>query len=421
MSAAPPSFNSPSLARAPIAEASRRAKFALWFLAAGVVILPGLAFLGPLAIAVLGTIMALVSGLLVDAKYRPDWKDPLVAIGALGLVGAISALGAVDPGHAVAEAARFLLEILGAMALFAAAARLDAISRRRLLDALVVGMVLALTIAVIEIATDAALLRQISDKVIGLASLDRGASALALALWPMAAHLHRRARPGAAIALALAAALVIVLLDHTSSKIALIVAVIVAVLAYRDDIASRLARFVPVALAVVLLAAPLLAHALPPARDIPAATEAKPSALHRLVIWRFTAERIADRPLRGWGMDNARVVPGGSSAVPLQLGQNQTLQVQRLPLHPHNAALQIWLELGLIGAALMALASARVARQAIHVPDPVARASAAATFATALTILMLGYGAWQSWWVWTLILVAWLVRLGTGGAGSVRA
>src|SRR5207302_8324015 len=78
-----------------------------------------------------------------------------------------------------------------------------------------------------------------------------------------------------------------------------------------------------------------------------AADSFKVSAGHRLLIWSFTGEHIAERPLLGWGLDSSRAIPGGNSEI--RPGQNW------LSLHPHDAALQVWLELGMPGAVLVAL------------------------------------------------------------------
>ena len=65
----------------------------------------------------------------------------------------------------------------------------------------------------------------------------------------------------------------------------------------------------------------------------------KLSAGHRLWIWSFAGDRIAERPLTGWGLDASRSIPGGKD--PIRPGETW------LPLHPHNASLQLWLELGI--------------------------------------------------------------------------
>jgi O-antigen ligase len=54
----------------------------------------------------------------------------------------------------------------------------------------------------------------------------------------------------------------------------------------------------------------------------------------RLNIWTFAADHVQSHPFRGWGLDASRTFGPA------------------IPLHTHNAQLQLWLELGAIGAAL---------------------------------------------------------------------
>ena len=63
---------------------------------------------------------------------------------------------------------------------------------------------------------------------------------------------------------------------------------------------------------------------------------------------------VFQRPLLGWGLDTSRAIPGGTDLRPIHYivpwsDKPITHPDQNLPLHPHNAALQIWLELGLFG------------------------------------------------------------------------
>src|SRR5205814_7090354 len=77
----------------------------------------------------------------------------------------------------------------------------------------------------------------------------------------------------------------------------------------------------------------------------------KASAAHRLEIWGFVAERVRQRPVTGWGLDAARRLPGGTTPVVIhhcdETGRPNgiALSHQPLPLHPHNAVLQVGLEL----------------------------------------------------------------------------
>ena len=168
------------------------------------------------------------------------------------------------------------------------------------------------------------------------------------------------------------------------------------------------ARGAAAVLGAVFLAAPLLfALALPRLPDL---SPLPPSAQHRVMTWDFVAERIAERPLLGWGMEASRAIPGGSDTFPPAVLDRYGLTrpeeravfgrdyAHRLPLHPHNAALQVWLELGLVGGVL---AAALVVAILLGAGTPGAIGAAVAGAATG----QLSFGVWQPWWIATLVLV----------------
>ncbi len=136
------------------------------------------------------------------------------------------------------------------------------------------------------------------------------------------------------------------------------------------------------------------------------------SAYHRTKIWEFSAKRIAERPIFGWGADASRRIPGGDTIVNINqdLGFPDRRYVTTaviMPLHPHNAALQVWLELGLIGAILLAVLCGGIPFACQRAAW--SRASAAAglaTFSTAYIIAMLSFSLWQSRWNALLWLIA---------------
>ena len=101
----------------------------------------------------------------------------------------------------------------------------------------------------------------------------------------------------------------------------------------------------------------------------------------RMGYWRHAADWISDHPFRGWGLDASRMFGPG------------------IQLHPHDAALQVWLELGLIGAVAMAVFWAVILAGLSRAKrDPVMVVSAA----TAVIYLVFGavsFGVWQEWWL----------------------
>jgi O-antigen ligase len=115
--------------------------------------------------------------------------------------------------------------------------------------------------------------------------------------------------------------------------------------------------------------------------DVPASWSA------RMSYWSQTIDWISQEPVRGWGLDASRAMGAGIS------------------LHPHNGALQIWLELGLIGAvtaaAFWGLSFIRLERE-----EPDLAASAVAGSAVAfLLFAWINYGIWQQWWMALGVLI----------------
>ena len=81
-----------------------------------------------------------------------------------------------------------------------------------------------------------------------------------------------------------------------------------------------------------------------------------------------------------------------------------------LPLHTHNASLQILLELGAVGGllsfALLWLLAARL--ENLTLPS---RVFGQALYAATLTISMVSFGLWQNQWLAMMISAALLVPL----------
>jgi len=105
------------------------------------------------------------------------------------------------------------------------------------------------------------------------------------------------------------------------------------------------------------------------------------SWLQRLGYWGKAVDWIWARPLPGWGLDASRAFGPG------------------IQLHPHNAPLQIWMELGLIGAVAAAIVWASIFS---GLSRPVRTPAAAAATATAVAYLIFGavsFGVWQEWWL----------------------
>jgi O-antigen ligase len=236
-------------------------------------------------------------------------------------------------------------------------------------------------------------------------SYSRGAVAHALLLTPLAWWLWReRARRLGALFL-VPGVIAITQLTSLSAQVAVATGVLVAALVWQWP---RLVRVVAVVPAALLLVAPALPYQpTGPIGCLVAA--AKPSALHRLHIWDHIAEKIPERVVFGHGVEAARFLPQGRETVVLATCDDPPVVVgqgERVPLHPHNAALQIWLELGLVGVIAMLVVLAAVGRALVAVEDRVARALSASLVAAAVAAALVSYGLWQNWWLMILGLIA---------------
>ena len=132
------------------------------------------------------------------------------------------------------------------------------------------------------------------------------------------------------------------------------------------------------------------------------------SYIHRLYIWQFVSHKITEKSLIGQGGDSSRAaLVGGEEKVWSTInkaGEDVPIHSKAISLHPHNLPLQIWLELGAVGAFIMAALSYFLLRgiNRYSVKDA---AIIVGFFAAASLTFLVNLGCWQSWWLATLVLI----------------
>jgi O-antigen ligase len=340
--------------------------------------------------------------------WREGWRPspPIGAVLMFGMIlvawAAITSLWAPDSGRAA-----MLALTLAAMMLLAHGAA-SAAQGARLMLWIGFGLVFGLAAAFADWQSGNALRAAVRGLKEVPASLMFGlkpaASLMALLLpmgfalpWPWLAR----------AALLLVGAGVLISLPGETARLATIAGLAAALLSLA---APRLVpRLIGAMLGLAILVMPLLVGFIPkmPTANLPL------SAVHRLVIWDFTVARIAEKPLTGWGLEASRAMPGGRAQPdtatldrlnitnPAQRAFLANPHVEVMPLHPHNGALQLWLELGgigaLLGAVLMLALGFAASRSAVPAVGAGMLASAAVTG-------MLSFGLWQAWWVASLLL-----------------
>ncbi len=371
----------------------------------------------PRGIAPLASAAGLLGAGVIWSKSRQPFVHPALAAPAafLGLLlvwGVASAAWSPDPLRSIEQAARLAGLFVAALALAAAAGFVA--SPRRLASFLLAGFVIAIGMATLDLATDGALSKPFSDRVYQPAWLNQASVAFAILLLPTSAALIAAGHRLPGLLLLAAGAATIFVLAGTAAKTALAAGLPLALLCYYRR--APVARVVALLSVLAVVTAPLTFARLDRlSGSVQTADSVKLSAGHRLLIWSFVGDRIAEHPLRGWGIDSSRVLPGGRDPI----RPNQTW----LPLHPHNAALQIWLELGVPGAVLFALLSGWFWLAFGRAEWPRFYAAAAGgSLATAFVASAATYGVWQEWWLDTLAFSLFMgvvmARVAAAGARS---
>jgi len=245
-----------------------------------------------------------------------------------------------------------------------------------------------------------------------LTVLDRTGSLMAIGVWPLVPILWRgRIGPAALLAPFLMIGL-LSLLANATARLALGAGCIAALLAWP---LPRLVRITTTAVVVILLAGAPFIMKVMFASGIQDGWPIFGNSLeHRFNIWNYVSDLVLQHPIRGWGFDMSRHF----SETPWLAYQGPTRVA--MALHPHDAALQVWAELGAVGAlivlALLVACLGRIART-----EGPARIAMWGMLTTNFVIANISYGIWQSRWLGGFMALWCLVPLLPRGAASVSA
>ena len=326
---------------------------------------------------------------------------------------AIASAWSVEPVQSLVLAARVAAIVAAGMILFAASAALDDAARVRVGLWLLAGFALSLACMAVEIGLDYPLLRSLKEPRPGSEAVwfNRGAVALALIVWPVTACLWARGLGWKALGIPVLLGIASFFLESAAATLGLVAGFVTVLLA----LAHRRAGLVlTIAAGVVVFVAMPFAARLMHGHGWHRADWLAGSAQHRVEIWNFSVQRIAERPLLGWGFDASRHI-GALYPDTSHTGR------ELMALHPHSAPLQVMLELGTIGAVIALVLLWLISTRLDSLPRRM-RECGQATFIAALAIGCVAYGQWQNWWLALILSVALLVPLtatSAAGDGSV--
>ena len=363
------------------------ARWCGWVLIFAAAVTPLLGWLGPLGFAPL---MAIVGLLTLPALRVRDADRPAAAALMVIVVWAASSM-IWSPYRPEAlwsgTAAKLVAQGILYWSAWCAVRRADPAILRQAMWVFVAGLSLLATLLIFEAATGAILYQKvrfaIGDPIrpdLAVKNVAQGVFVLAILWAPAAVAAIRLGWWQLSVLLAAGVAAGSIGLAADAPIIALVGGVVAAAALWRWPLVA--ARVMAAGAAAFFLAAPLVVWGLQQSGVYSRIQEAVSlSWSMRMDYWSYALGWIGDKPFRGWGLDASRMFGPG------------------IRLHPHNGALQIWLELGLIGAAAAAVFWAslfhRLERRAA---DPGAMAGAAAAVAY-LTFAAVSFGVGQEWWL----------------------
>ncbi len=344
---------------------------------------------------------------------RPD-RGLTAALGVLVAFCALASLWGFDPPRSFLLAGRIAALLAAGLFLHAAQRHLDEAARTQTGNWLLAGTVLALALLYLEPIFDYPILSLLHEPATlaktGESLLSRGATAAAILCWPACAFLWRRTGALTALCVPAAAFTTLAFLSSLSAGFGLLAGAATLVIAGTHRRAGRI--ILVVATLGAMMVSPIAGQKFYQAQ-LQNAEWLPKSAAHRVEIWHFTVQHIAEKPVLGWGFDASRGMKRLSA-------ENEASGRSPIGLHPHNAPLQILLELGIVGA-LFALAAAWVLIQRLETLPRRERILGQAAYIASLAISCTAYGIWQNQWLALLISAALAVSLTAPASASGQA
>jgi len=379
---------------------------------------PALALYGSKGVAVLFILAAIASlyTLIAQKSWRLSIPGPLgLSLLALVLWGVASLTWTVSQNLSWSLARTLPLAMAGGYLIVYSVKQLNPVGLHFVGRATVFGLSLGVILAVADIASGYALsmamqiLRKGGEWTSYMPGfvINNGVTVLVLFLWPVCIFLFNHNRRLAALVGVAAVAAIAAVSTSFASIIAVAVGCTSFALAYL--VPRHIYKMTVAGLALLFLASPFFMTALPDARtigkDLP---ELDYGVYPRLVIWQYASNLIMEQPVTGYGLKTSRTLNTESEPIPFVFMDNGKLEhgnTNAISLHTHNGIIQLWLELGAVGA-LIGLA---IILSVLHGIKNIATSATVkallyASLLSSVCLISVSYGLWQSWWMASLWL-----------------
>ncbi len=382
-----------------------RADLTLWPLALLTVLSAVISFV---SVRALGTVvpvclvLALVLYFLRTRSFALP-STPLLLIWALfvALVG-LAAFRSLDVDYATSRFLKLAVYSLLAILLWSVAQRMN--TRSVLKFALVVSFAIGLCWTLVEGISNGALYQFLSGVTPGEAAHSANRAVVVLTLFAAPAALIIFQRYGGLAVVCLFATLFVAVLttESQAAQLGVLGAMVVLVFALVTPRAAIWVCGVGGILTIVVM--PFLFSQVSFDDLFSGMPNAEMTLMPRLEIWTFVSQKILEQPLLGYGLETGRFMPIDDMVRSYFPGEYLH--------HPHNGVLQIWFEMGALGALMLAAAWGLIVRQTALLEAK----SIPFVLAGLCCVMIIGsvaHGVWQSWWVSALVLVPFLFAVAT--------
>jgi O-antigen ligase len=344
-------------------------------------------------------------GLWSLSGYAPYFMLPLLGI--------VSATWALVPSDAISTGMKFGGYFIIAILVGFVLCRTTKEEKRKIYQSTAIGLLITFPICLLDILLDGSISAPFKSSLYAPDIYNRGTAITVCLIFPLAVGLSRFFNKWLVFGFLVLCLGMIFGLFMEASKLAVIISAIIFI-----TVKWQPRLFWPVVVIPLLIAFafPFLFLTTFSEAHQCQLTNLKASAMHRVMIYQFGAKNVMENPWFGWGMDASRSIPGGSKEIEKISCKNPdglTTEISfgdNLPLHPHNAGLQIWLELGVFGSVLLIVSVLLlIKRFEEELNSDNGRAVLAATFCSAYIIYSISFGLWQSWLMFSMILTGGLV------------
>ena len=224
------------------------------------------------------------------------------------------------------------------------------------------------------------------DEIVAPARINSSVVAVSVLIWPAIYIAWQNKKLPIIASIAILATIMVFSSDTQTAMLGLILSSIAFLIATK--LPKLLLKTIAILTFVGILLSPWIAQLLynyPPSIFV---NWSSASAAPRMEVWDYVARYALNSPIYGWGIEATRNIHDFQSAKIFY----QVTEVN----HPHNFAIQLWIELGAIGAILGSVFIYLFTNMILRVNVDKLK-FLTASFVNILVINLFGYGMWQGW------------------------